>query len=85
MEYDFSDKAKKFLESQAAKRPGRKSGAQTPAKPSERKKGSKKNPKGKAMIESNRQTCYKKREEGPWGAPWGPKSSLSLLYFFMVD
>ena len=48
MEYDFSDKAKKFLESQAAKRPGRKSGAQTPAKPSERKKGSKKNPKGSA-------------------------------------
>ena len=48
MEYDFSDKAKEFLESQAAKRPGRKSGAQTPAKPSERKKGSKKNPKGSA-------------------------------------
>ena len=41
MEYDFSDQAKEFLESQAAKRPGRKSGAQTPAKPSERKKGSK--------------------------------------------
>ena len=48
MEYDFSDKAKEFLESQAAKRPARKSGAQTPAKPSERKKGSKKNPKGSA-------------------------------------
>ena len=48
MEYDFSDQAKEFLESQAAKRPGRKSGAQTPAKPSERKKGSKKNPKGSA-------------------------------------
>ena len=48
MEYDFSDKAKEFLETQAAKRPGRKSGAQTPAKPSERKKGSKKNPKGSA-------------------------------------
>ena len=48
MEYDFSDQAKEFLELQAAKRPGRKSGAQTPAKPSERKKGSKKNPKGSA-------------------------------------
>ena len=48
MEYDFSDQAKEFLESQAAKRPGRKSGAQTPAKPSERKRGSKKNPKGSA-------------------------------------
>ena len=48
MEYDFSDQAKEFLQSQAAKRPGRKSGAQTPAKPSERKRGSKKNPKGSA-------------------------------------
>ena len=48
MEYDFSDKAKNFLESQAAKRRGPKSSAQTPAKPSERKKGSKKNPKGSA-------------------------------------
>tara|TARA_R110002012_G_scaffold32739_1_gene96300 strand:- start:298 stop:1278 length:981 start_codon:yes stop_codon:yes gene_type:complete len=48
MEYDFSDKAKDFLESQSAKRAGRKSGAQTPAKPSERKKGSSKNPKGSA-------------------------------------
>ena len=35
-------------ESEAAKRPGRKSGAQTPAKPSERKKGSSKNKKGSA-------------------------------------
>ena len=33
---------------EAAKRPGRKSGAQTPAKPSERKKGSKKNKPGSA-------------------------------------
>ena len=35
-------------ESDAAKRPGRKSGAQTPAKPSERKKGSSKNKPGSA-------------------------------------
>ena len=48
MEYDFSDKAKDFLESQAAKRSGPKGAAQTPAKPSERKKGSSKNPKGSA-------------------------------------
>ena len=48
MEYDFSDQAKDFLESQSAKRKGPRSSAQTPAKPSERKKGSKKNPKGSA-------------------------------------
>jgi len=48
MEYDFSDQAKEFLESQAAKRSGPKGSAQTPAKPSERKKGSSKNPKGSA-------------------------------------
>lgn len=48
MEYDFSDKAKDFLESQSAKRSGPKGSAQTPAKPSERKKGSSKNKKGSA-------------------------------------
>ena len=48
MEYDFSDKAKNFLESQSAKRSGPKGSAQTPAKPSERKKGSSKNKKGSA-------------------------------------
>lgn len=48
MEYDFSDQAKDFLESQSAKRKGPKSSAQTPAKPSERKKGSSKNKKGSA-------------------------------------
>jgi len=48
MEYDFSDKAKDFLESQSAKRSGPKSSSQTPAKPSERKKGSSKNEKGSA-------------------------------------
>ena len=48
MEYDFSKEAKEFLESQAAKRSGPKSGAQTPSKPSERKKGSSKNKKGSA-------------------------------------
>ena len=48
MEYDFSDQAKDFLESQSAKRKGPKSSSQTPAKPSERKKGSSKNKKGSA-------------------------------------
>ena len=42
MECDFSDKIL------AAKRSGPKSGAQTPAKPSERKKGSSKNKPGSA-------------------------------------
>lgn len=48
MEYDFSKEAKEFLDSQAAKRSGPKSGAQTPAKPSERKEGSSKNKEGSA-------------------------------------
>ena len=48
MEYDFSKEAKEFLESQSAKRPGPKSGAQTPAKKSEKKEGSSKNEKGSA-------------------------------------
>ena len=48
MEYDFSKEAKEFLDSQAAKRSGPKSGAQTPAKPDERKEGSSKNKKGSA-------------------------------------
>lgn len=48
MEYDFSKEAKEFLDSQAAKRSGPKSGAQTPSKPSERKEGSSQNKKGSA-------------------------------------
>ena len=49
MEFDFSKEAKEFLQnSEAAKRPGKKGAAQTPAKPSERKKGSSKNEKGSA-------------------------------------
>ena len=49
MELDFSLQIKDLFEnSDAAKRPGPKSGAQTPAKPSERKKGSDKNPSGSA-------------------------------------
>tara|TARA_B110000858_G_scaffold40443_1_gene45954 strand:- start:90 stop:1061 length:972 start_codon:yes stop_codon:yes gene_type:complete len=48
MEYDFSREAKEFLDSQAAKRSGPKSGAQTPAKPNERKEGSSENKKGSA-------------------------------------
>ena len=48
MEYDFSDQAKQFLESQSAKRPGPKGSAQTPSKKDEKKEGSSKNEKGSA-------------------------------------
>lgn len=49
MELDFSLQIKDLFEnSDAAKRPGPKSGAQTPAKLSERRKGSDKNPSGSA-------------------------------------
>ena len=49
MELDFSKKIKElFALSEAAKRGGPKSGAQTPAKPSEKKKGSDKNKSGSA-------------------------------------
>jgi len=46
--------------SEAAKRRGRKSGAQTPAEPSERKKGSKKNPKGSAGEKGGKITFSEK-------------------------
>ena len=46
--------------SEAAKRPGPKSGAQTPAEPSERKKGSKKNPKGSAGEKGGKITFSEK-------------------------
>lgn len=48
MEYDFSDKISGLLDSLAKKRSGPKSAAQTPAKPSERRSGSDKNPEGSA-------------------------------------
>jgi hypothetical protein len=49
MELDFSLKIKELFDSQSeGKRSGPKSAAQTPAKPSERKEGSDKNPKGSA-------------------------------------
>jgi hypothetical protein len=49
MELDFSKKIKELLErAESAKRSGPKSGAQTPAKPSEKKKGSDKNKSGSA-------------------------------------
>ena len=49
MELDFSKKIKELLAlSEAAKRGGPKSSAQTPAKPSEKKKGSSKNKSGSA-------------------------------------
>ena len=49
MEIDFSDKIKEFFSnSSLAARSGPKSGAQTPARPEERKKGSSKNKKDSA-------------------------------------
>ena len=60
MEYDFSKEAKEFLESQSAKRSGPKSGAQTPAEPSERKKGSSKNEKGSAGKDGKKITFSEK-------------------------
>lgn len=60
MEYDFSKEAKNFLESQSAKRSGPKSGAQTPSKPSERKKGSSKNEKGSAGKDGKKITFSEK-------------------------
>lgn len=48
MEVDFSSQIKDSFESEAAKRSGPKSDAQTPAKPSEQKKGSDKNESGSA-------------------------------------
>ena len=47
-EYEEVMEDENLEELEAAKRPGRKSGAQTPAKPSERKKGSSKNKPGSA-------------------------------------
>ena len=47
-EYEEVMQDENLEELEAAKRPGRKSGAQTPAKPSERKKGSSKNKPGSA-------------------------------------
>ena len=52
-------------ESDAAKRPGRKSGAQTPAKPSERRKGSSKNKPGSAGKGGPSITFSEKVMEGP--------------------
>ena len=46
--------------SEAAKRSGRKSGAQTPTEPSERKRGSKKNPKGSAGEKGGKITFSEK-------------------------
>jgi len=55
MELDFSLQIKDLFEnSEAAKRSGPKSGAQTPAKPSERRKGSDKNPAGSASKDGGK-------------------------------
>ena len=48
MEMDFSEKIRELIESAAISRPGPKSGAQTPAPKSERRKGSNKNSKDSA-------------------------------------
>ena len=53
MDLDFSKQIKELLESKAAGRPGPKSGAQTPAEPHERKKGSDKNKEGSAANEKS--------------------------------
>lgn len=62
MEYDFSQEAKEFIESQSAKRSGPKSAAQTPAKPEERKSGSDKNEKGSAGKDGKSITFSEKVE-----------------------
>lgn len=55
MELDFSSKIKELFEnSEAAKRSGPKSAAQTPAEPSERRKGSDKNPEGSASKDGGK-------------------------------
>lgn len=55
MEFDFSLQIKDLFEnSEAAKRPGPKSSAQTPAEPSERRKGSDKNPEGSASKDGKK-------------------------------
>lgn len=55
MELDFSLKIKELFEnSDAAKRSGPKSAAQTPAEPSERKRGSDKNPKDSASKDGGK-------------------------------
>jgi len=56
MELDFSDKI-------IAGRPGRKSGAQTPSKPEERKKGSSKNEPGQAGTTPEQKKKTKKNLE----------------------
>ena len=65
MEYDFSDKIASLLESLAQKRSGPKSAAQTPAKPSERRSGSEKNPKGSAGEDGGKITFSDKVVEAP--------------------
>lgn len=60
MEYDFSDKISGLLDALAKKRSGPKSAAQTPAKPSERRYGSEKNPKGSAGEDGGKITFSEK-------------------------
>jgi hypothetical protein len=60
MEIDFSSKLRGFfgVESDAASRPGPKSGAQTPSKPSERRRGSKKNKRDSASSDSDSKITF---------------------------
>jgi hypothetical protein len=61
MEVDFSSKIRELFEnSEAAKRSGPKSSAQTPAKPSERRSGSDKNPEGSASKDGSKIEFTKK-------------------------
>ena len=71
--------------SESAKRSGPKSGAQTPAEPSERKKGSKKNPKGSAkkgggkITFSEKTTNALKEKVKSHNAKYSKKVSLTQL------
>tara|TARA_B100000287_G_scaffold244769_2_gene230167 strand:- start:2255 stop:3397 length:1143 start_codon:yes stop_codon:yes gene_type:complete len=71
--------------SESAKRSGPKSGAQTPAEPSERKKGSKKNPKGSAkkgggkITFSEKTTNTLKEKVKSHNAKYSKKVSLTQL------
>jgi hypothetical protein len=60
MEVDFSSKLKSFfgVESDAASRPGPKSAAQTPSKPSEKRKGSDKNSPDSASSDSDSKIVF---------------------------
>ena len=57
---DYEDQILDMIDESEAKRPGPKSSAQTPAKPSEKKKGSSKNKPGSAGEKGGKITFLKK-------------------------